>query len=580
MVKRKPSFRPWPREIWHTEGHSVGSDLPVEVAEHLAALQRTGAISAYQQSEAHHPVLVGELCSVFDATWRGEGGAVVRARLWLKPYDDTVAVRGGQEFGWTLSVRCDRAWNNEWPSPLLKFFPDQAALQWDKDACTGSMVLRHATGFRSRAMKDLPEVLSRMASGTPWYIMVITHDRRNTGVAVESPAPCLVDLLPRSLVGRVVELRVSGDQDALVNEALEAHRVYLPMGGMVIVPTTLRSATVSASAFSMKPPPGRDVELMLKAAAERVAAYAEFPAHMDDRVRRFTEILDQTWILPLADETPGPDPVAEQYAQEVGALKEQLSVLERRLAGEAEARRDAEQAREEASAAVERMRQEEAANPLAERADTAEQFMEEALKDSEVAQHLLDDALSEISWLRRERAQVPGQSYDDPAPQQTQGPASWQQLGELVSALMPHIRLNEGWDQMGRQRGHKHEDQWIRRTWECLEALEAYAGAKAQHGAHVLPHFSSYLTWPEATERISVNLYCASEANLQNIPKFASQRTFTVPGLGPVFMQEHFRVGGVRPPAPRMHVYDDTAGPTGLVHVGYVGPHLPNFKNV
>jgi hypothetical protein len=42
-----------------------------------------------------------------------------------------------------------------------------------------------------------------------------------------------------------------------------------------------------------------------------------------------------------------------------------------------------------------------------------------------------------------------------------------------------------------------------------------------------------------------------------------------------VFMQAHLRIGGGNTVAPRLHFYDD--GPnTGLVYIGYLGPHLRN----
>lgn len=42
-----------------------------------------------------------------------------------------------------------------------------------------------------------------------------------------------------------------------------------------------------------------------------------------------------------------------------------------------------------------------------------------------------------------------------------------------------------------------------------------------------------------------------------------------------VFMQAHLRIGSGNTIAPRLHFYD--GGPqTGLVYVGYLGPHLRN----
>ena len=48
---------------------------------------------------------------------------------------------------------------------------------------------------------------------------------------------------------------------------------------------------------------------------------------------------------------------------------------------------------------------------------------------------------------------------------------------------------------------------------------------------------------------------------------------------GRAFMEAHARVdSGGKYPAPRLYFHDDTAGNTGQVHVGYIGPHLDNFR--
>jgi hypothetical protein len=43
-------------------------------------------------------------------------------------------------------------------------------------------------------------------------------------------------------------------------------------------------------------------------------------------------------------------------------------------------------------------------------------------------------------------------------------------------------------------------------------------------------------------------------------------------------MSEHIRIGSGRPPAPRLYFFDDTAGHSGQVYVGYIGRHLPNLQ--
>jgi hypothetical protein len=59
------------------------------------------------------------------------------------------------------------------------------------------------------------------------------------------------------------------------------------------------------------------------------------------------------------------------------------------------------------------------------------------------------------------------------------------------------------------------------------------------------------------------------------------ERTFPVPeAVDPsrkLFMEAHLRIGGGNTVSPRLYFYDD--GPnTGLVYVGYLGPHPTNTK--
>lgn len=571
MAKRKPSLRPCPPNVWYSEGHTRDPDIAGQVSQHLEMLTKLGTVAVSGP--------VGEPAPGFDASWRTADGAVIRARLRLRtPLATPGSLAEGTNRGvwWSLTALADQPWCEDWPSPLLQFFPDHDDVAWDKEASTGHLGLRHATRFLDEPLASLSRILDMMTA-CPWNIVVITHDRRPRKQVNDTP-PCLVHLLPPSLMGRVVEVRVNAHQDQLVNEALEKHQVRLPRGGMVIVPSMPRSPDVLASEYRLRPPPGGDMHQMLKEAAVHVARYAQHPWHYSDRIKSAVNDLDSTWVLALK-EPKGLVALKEQAEREAHALREHVSSLANELDLQIRARQDAEQAAGQARETLQKAQRAEAENPLAVRTVAAESLKEAALQESEAAQHLLDDAISEVSWLRRQLARIPGRTYDEAAPARAQGPQSWEELASLAAELMPHVQLlDDVWESLERLRRHKHESQWIRRTWECLEALEAYAAAKEEQGADVLPHFTAYLNWPGASTLVSVNLYCASEASLTG-RRSRSLRMFYVPLVGNMFMQEHFRIGGSRSPAPRMHVYDDTAGSTAKVHVGYIGPHLPNNKD-
>jgi hypothetical protein len=64
--------------------------------------------------------------------------------------------------------------------------------------------------------------------------------------------------------------------------------------------------------------------------------------------------------------------------------------------------------------------------------------------------------------------------------------------------------------------------------------------------------------------------------------RFVAARTLPVPRevdpSGRIVMEAHIRIGSGKPPAPRMHLHDDTSGETGKIYIGHLGPHLPNYQ--
>lgn len=117
---------------------------------------------------------------------------------------------------------------------------------------------------------------------------------------------------------------------------------------------------------------------------------------------------------------------------------------------------------------------------------------------------------------------------------------------------------------------------WLRRTWLTLLKLEEYARVKAAGArgasyvnfwAFVKDFGSEYVTEKHVT--------LSESATVQADPVMRRSRTFDTPS-GPQFFEAHVDIGSGKPPAPRLHFWDDTDGPSGKVFVGYVGPHLKN----
>ncbi|QUG99712.1 hypothetical protein HUO13_01875 [Saccharopolyspora erythraea] len=131
--------------------------------------------------------------------------------------------------------------------------------------------------------------------------------------------------------------------------------------------------------------------------------------------------------------------------------------------------------------------------------------------------------------------------------------------------------------------GHLRSALWRRRTWDVLELLSAYAlRRRAGDGGEAwLRGFSYYVREFGGSRGISPSLVASGESEMvANTPRFRNARTFAVPPevhrSGWEFFGAHVKIdrgGGV---APRLHYFDDTRGPTGDIHIGYLGPHLPS----
>lgn len=165
-------------------------------------------------------------------------------------------------------------------------------------------------------------------------------------------------------------------------------------------------------------------------------------------------------------------------------------------------------------------------------------------------------------------------------PPQTTCPASWEEVVERTAAELDRIVLGDVLATSRPLRGHTSETSWLRRTWEALRALDAYARAKSEHGPEMLPHLSAYLSWTDAAVSLPRSRYSANESQLVlTTLKLRDERVLPVPRdvdpSGRVLMTEHIRIGSGRPPAPRLHLYDNSAN-DGRIYVGHIGPHLRN----
>ena len=117
--------------------------------------------------------------------------------------------------------------------------------------------------------------------------------------------------------------------------------------------------------------------------------------------------------------------------------------------------------------------------------------------------------------------------------------------------------------------------------WQYVQVLFDYVGQRRE-GYQGSVH--SYLTDSRVSGRkCSPQRHAATEsATVLSNPVWSAERMFPVPsdvdGSKRILMDAHFKPTHKDTVAPRMHYYDDTAGPTGKVYIGYIGRHLTNTK--
>ena len=122
---------------------------------------------------------------------------------------------------------------------------------------------------------------------------------------------------------------------------------------------------------------------------------------------------------------------------------------------------------------------------------------------------------------------------------------------------------------------------WAIRTCDALRALNDYCQQRSS--GQISCSVDDYIAkLPNERGGLTPGNHAKGETRAtQDHPKYGPARTFSVPDAvdpkGAVFMGAHVRIAKYSGISPRMHYYNDAAG-TGKIYVGYIGPHLPNFR--
>ncbi|MEU3904184.1 hypothetical protein AB0F20_10230 [Streptomyces goshikiensis] len=559
-------------------------------------MQRSGQVIEARLTELRNAGTVEEFVrhdypgarpqQLFDALWRPEKGVVVRGRLVLAPFDGLMSP-------WELIAEATRNWDWSWPSPASMFWPKSRDSAWDAVGAYGALAYRTTTFIDSpeTALSGVRDALDAQAD-----IHVLTTDDE-PGHPAHQLVP-LVRYLPAGFTGRVIEQRVSPSAVTAVNRALAPAGLRLPPQGALIVPQ--RSLLSRTDTADLVIPSARFSQGRPQALVEALVRHATVPRQTGPGQHRHVELLrTQFSVMPdeeVIDELEEDLKTAEtkltaalQDAENLRTALHKTTALLRESKQESQARSsELEQARQaikesrtalaEASAAHGQLLDSVQNSDMGTALRDAEARRDAAESEAEAAEELLDEQAREIAWLRT-RLAAAGQLAPEVAPP-TAYPSSWENLAERCAVELERIVLGDILATSRPLRGHTSETTWLRRTWEALRALDAYARAKSKHGPEVLPHLSAYLSWRDAAVALPRSRYSANESQLVlTTPKLRDERLLPVPRdvdpSGRALMAEHIRIGSGRPPAPRLHFHDHTAG-NGRIYVGHIGPHLRN----
>lgn len=198
------------------------------------------------------------------------------------------------------------------------------------------------------------------------------------------------------------------------------------------------------------------------------------------------------------------------------------------------------------------------------------------------AQRELQGASARVEYLEamlREAGRQVFGAHDDPAPVEVDGcedAVRWAEENLSHVEFCPDVSLTaSGLD------SHGKAGIWGEHARRAFQAFERYAAQKLAD-RDAFGDFSDFSERHDPSmERIPDNWIAMRESEtVDNNPTFRDARTFTitpsVDGEASVYMPAHVKIQKGKPPAPRIHFYDDVMGSSGKVWVGYFGEHLPS----
>jgi hypothetical protein len=213
--------------------------------------------------------------------------------------------------------------------------------------------------------------------------------------------------------------------------------------------------------------------------------------------------------------------------------------------------------------------------------ETATQ-LERAFEEQDDALSDLDDALSRLRYLERafkELGEIPTveADFDD----------DWRpdsSLDALVAAreVLDFLVISASEDGCSELDTQQKRGIWGKKIWMALRALNDYCRAKTE--GRFSGDIAMYRDDPASGGISLLAEYAAHESEpTTNRPNLKAMRMFGVPATvdpaGKVYMEQHLKVDKGGALAPRIHLYDDSGGPSQRIYIGYIGPHLPTWSS-
>ncbi|MGY1792796.1 hypothetical protein ACI796_02280 [Geodermatophilus sp. SYSU D00525] len=184
-------------------------------------------------------------------------------------------------------------------------------------------------------------------------------------------------------------------------------------------------------------------------------------------------------------------------------------------------------------------------------------------------------------WLEARVAQLGASAWE------TDGttleiPHSVVEVLQLARERLAHVEIGPTDAAAAELDTHPGAELFAIKVWNALSALDDYTAA-VRRGEHS----GNFVSWcqapPASRAAVSANAVALVESeSVDNNPTLRDKRVFPVPERvaqgGRVYMPAHIRIVRRGTPAPRLHFHDDSRGASGVVHVGYVGQHLPTAQ--